>query len=208
LPASTRDGFVPLARRGAVVEKVPIAVANDQAQRGFQLPGQLTKEVRMKRLLRRMALVMSATILSACGDLPVTYHRSPSSPELAPIPTATLERIKAERLTSVQIESLLGPPDASLEGDTPAIAYSRCETRYGKTIVVVLMVPTPIVGDWSESSCQVVGIWFDAEGRAATVRTESGSYEDYGQLCALRPWLESGEYRSCHPGDQYFQEED
>jgi hypothetical protein len=109
---------------------------------------------------------------------------------------------------TVQIESLLGPPDASVDADTPAIAYRRCETRYGKTIVVVLLVPTPIVGDWSESSCQVVGIWFDAEGRAATVQTESGSYEDYGYFCALQPWLKSGEYRSCHPGDRAFQDKD
>jgi hypothetical protein len=162
----------------------------------------------MKRLLHPLVVILGTGTLSACGELPVTFHRSPSSPELAPIPEETLQRIKAERLTSVQIESLLGPPDASLEGDTPAIAYSRCEIRYGKTIVVVLMVPTPIVGDWSGSSCQVVGIWFDAEGRAATVQTESGSYEDYGQLCALQPWLESGEYRSCHPGDRFFQEKD
>lgn len=155
-----------------------------------------------------MVLIMSAATLSACGDLPVTYHRSPSSPEQGPIPEETLERVKAERLTAAQAESLLGAPDASVEGDAPAIAYVRCETRYGKAIAVVFMVPTPIVSDWSESSCQVVGIWFDAEGRAATVKTESGGYEDYGQLCALRPWLESGTYRACLPADWFSQKKD
>lgn len=156
----------------------------------------------MRRLLHLVVVVVSAALLSACGDLPVTYHRSGQ----APIPEETLERISAERLTVAQVELLVGAPDASVEGDKPAIAYSRCETRYGKAIPVVLIVPAPVVGEWSESSCQVVGIWFDAEGRAATVQTESGSWEDYGQLCALPPWLESGTYRSCHPGDKYFDE--
>lgn len=160
----------------------------------------------MRRLPHALIVIMSMATLSACGDLPVTFHSTASSPAQAPIPAETLKRVKAERLTAAQVESLIGAPDASLEGDTPAIAYVRCETRYGKTIGVVLMVPVPVVGDWSESSCQVVGIWFDAEGRAATVQTESGSYEDYGQLCALRPWLESGTYRACHPADEYFRE--
>ena len=161
----------------------------------------------MKRLLRRVVVIMSAATLTAC-ELPVTFHRSSSSPEQAPIPEETLERVKAEQLTAAQAESLLSAPDASVEGDAPAIAYLRCETRYGKSILVVLMVPTPLVGDWSESSCQVVGIWFDAEGRAATVKTESGGYEDYGQVCALQPWLESGSYRACYPADWFFEKKD
>jgi len=156
----------------------------------------------MRPLLRPVVVIVTAVMLSACGELPVTYHRFGQ----LPIPEETLERIKAERLTVAQVELLVGAPDATVEGDTPAIAYSRCETRYGKAIPVVVIVPAPVVGDWSESSCQVVGIWFDTEGHAATVQTESGSYEDYGQLCALRPWLESGTYRSCHAGDRYFDE--
>jgi hypothetical protein len=96
---------------------------------------------------------------------------------------------------------LLGEPDASIEGDTSAIAYSRCEISSGKTIGVVLMVPVPIVGDWSDSACQVVGVWLDTDGHAAAVKAEWGPYEEYGQICALRPWLEGGAVRACHPDD-------
>ena len=157
----------------------------------------------MRRLLPPAVVVISAVMLPACGELPVTYHASPLHPGEAPIPEESLQRIKAERLNRAQVQSLLGEPDASIEGDTSAIAYSRCEIQSGKTIGVVLMIPVPIVGDWSDSSCQVVGVWFDVEGYAATVKAEWGRYEEYGQVCALRPWLEGGTVRACHPDDTY-----
>ncbi len=137
----------------------------------------------------------AALALAGCGSVPISGDYDYSKLE-GYVPTDTVQQIKTDRLTPAQIKARLGEPDSSVDGDTPAIAYLRCNAVPAEhCFAVVFLVPIPVPAEsCTQNQCQLVGVWFDATGHAVQTKSETGTLR---QDCHLPVWLRNHGNKEC-----------
>jgi hypothetical protein len=97
----------------------------------------------------------------------------------------TLEKIRQEGLTPLQVKSLLGEP-TSMAADGKAMGYLQCAAWPIRCVDVAMAVPVG-VGRCLWKECRQVGIWFDATDHA--VDTKTFNWDERLKDYSLELWL-------------------
>jgi hypothetical protein len=110
------------------------------------------------------------------------------------VPRSLLEEIIGRHEPRSEVLARFGSPDAE-NADAGSIGYQRCITSDGYTLAVVV-VPLPVPSSHPRiTSCQRIGLWFDADDRAFAWKEarHKVTEDSAGTRFTLTEWIESPE---------------
>ena len=112
--------------------------------------------------------LLAVVLLSGCGEVSPIGRRPDSAQFLS---QDRLAAMAAPGMSRDAIQQRFGEPYAVSQGGN-AIAFLACETVDRKILTVAVVVPF-----WATSSItyfQVLGVWFDADGKVVRARLWNG----------------------------------
>ena len=126
---------------------------------------------RSKRVAKAILASVVSLLLTSCVGETRPFAYDPIEQSQSYISKEVLAKLVSEKQTREQVTERLGTPDEE-NVEPAAVGYERCVESKGTSVLLFFYpfwIRRPEV-----QHCQIVGIWFDGEGRAKTWLSRTG----------------------------------